>query len=73
MNCLSQWQYNFSNRIEAEGMTCIVNIDNKDSIDLVKVILNAGIHVRHVKNMPPMNFGVSDKGLGSNDRKDGGW
>jgi hypothetical protein len=42
-------------------MRCIVNIDKKDSIDLIKVFLNAGIQVRHVKNMPPMNFGVSDK------------
>ena len=55
--------------VEAEGMRCIVNIDNKDSIDLVKVILNAGIHVRHVKNMPPMNFGVSDKGLAATIEK----
>ena len=49
--------------VEDEGMRCIVNIDNKDSIDLIKVFLNAGIKVRHVKNMPPMNFGVSDKEL----------
>ena len=47
--------------VEDEGMRCIVNIDKKDSIDLIKVFLNAGIQVRHVKNMPPMNFGVSDK------------
>jgi two-component system sensor histidine kinase VicK len=47
--------------VKAEGMRCIVNIDKKDSIDLIKVFLNAGIQVRHVKNMPPMNFGVSDK------------
>jgi hypothetical protein len=44
--------------VEAEGMKCIVNIDKKDSIDLIKVFLNAGIQVRHVKNMPPMNFGI---------------
>jgi signal transduction histidine kinase len=49
--------------VEDEGMRCIVNIDNKDSIDLIKVFLNAGIKVRHVKNMLPMNFGVSDKEL----------
>jgi hypothetical protein len=35
--------------IECEGMRCIVNMDKKDSIDLIKVFLNAGIQVRHVK------------------------
>jgi len=59
--------------VEAEGMRCIVNIDNKDSLDLIKVFLNAGIHVRHVKNMPPMNFGVSDKELAATiERMEGG-
>ena len=55
--------------VEAEGIRCIVNIDNKDSLDLIKVFLNAGIHVRHVKNMPPMNFGVSDKELAATIEK----
>jgi signal transduction histidine kinase len=55
--------------VECEGMRCIVNIDKKDSIDLIKVFLNAGIQVRHVKNMPPMNFGVSDKELGATIEK----
>ncbi len=43
-----------------EGMRWIISID-KESIDLVKIFLNAGIQVRHVKNIPPMNFGVSDQ------------
>ena len=43
-----------------EGMRWIIRID-KESIDLVKIFLNAGIQVRHVKNMPPVNFGVSDQ------------
>jgi hypothetical protein len=46
-------------RGEGEGMRWIINID-KDNLDLVKVFLKSGIQVRHVKNMPPMNFGVSD-------------
>ena len=50
-------------------MRCIVNMDKKDSIDLIKVFLNAGIQVRHVKNMPPMNFGVSDKELATTIEK----
>ena len=43
-----------------EGMRWIISID-KESIDLVKIFLNAGIQVRHVKNMPPINFGVTDQ------------
>ncbi|MGB6592870.1 MAG: ATP-binding protein, partial [Candidatus Nitrosopolaris sp.] len=43
-----------------EGMRWIISID-KDSLDLVKIFLNAGIQVRHVKNMPPISFGVTDQ------------
>jgi hypothetical protein len=38
----------------------IINID-KDNLDLVKIFLKCGIQIRHIKNMPPMNFVVSDK------------
>ncbi|MFZ0895454.1 MAG: hypothetical protein WAZ77_13235, partial [Candidatus Nitrosopolaris sp.] len=55
--------------VECEGMRCIVIMDKKDSIDLIKAFLNAGIQVRHVKNMPPMNFGVSDKELAATIEK----
>ena len=43
-----------------EGMRWIISMD-KWSIDLVKILLNTGIQVRHFKNIPPMNFGVSDQ------------
>ena len=43
-----------------DGLRWIINID-KDNLDLVKVFLESGIQIRHIKNMPPMNFGVSDK------------
>ncbi len=45
---------------EGEGMRWIINID-KENLNLVKVFLKSGIQIRHVKNMPPMNFGVADK------------
>jgi hypothetical protein len=38
----------------------IINID-KDSVELVKAFLELGFQIRHVKNMLPINFGVSDK------------
>ncbi len=44
-----------------EGMRWIINIHKEETVKLVKIFLDAGIQIRHLKNMPPMNFGVSDK------------
>jgi two-component system, OmpR family, sensor histidine kinase VicK len=55
-----------------KGMRWIINID-KENLNLVKVFLKAGIQIRHVKNMPPMNFGVSDKEMaGTIEKMEGG-
>jgi two-component system sensor histidine kinase VicK len=55
-----------------EGMRWITNID-KESLDLVKIFLNAGIQIRHVKNLPPMNFGVSDQEIAATlEKMEGG-
>jgi hypothetical protein len=53
---------------EGKGMRWIINID-KENLNLVKVFLKAGIRIRHVKNMPPMNFGVSDKEMAATIEK----
>jgi signal transduction histidine kinase len=45
---------------QGRGVRWIISID-KDSIDLVKIFLNAGIRVRHVKNLTPMNFAVDNR------------
>jgi two-component system, OmpR family, sensor histidine kinase VicK len=45
---------------KGKGIRWITSID-KDSIKLVKVFLNAGIQIRHVKNLTPMNFAVDDR------------
>jgi hypothetical protein len=45
---------------ESEGIRWIINID-KESVPLVKTFLEAGILVKHIKNIQPINFGVSDK------------
>jgi two-component system, OmpR family, sensor histidine kinase VicK len=47
-----------------DGLRWLVNIDNKDSLDLVKTFLNEGIQIRHLKNMQSMNFCVSNKDIG---------
>jgi two-component system, OmpR family, sensor histidine kinase VicK len=45
---------------ESEGIRWIISID-KETIPLVKTFIKAGIQIRHVTNMLPMSFGVSDK------------
>ena len=45
---------------EHKGIRYITNIDN-DNVELAKLYLDSGIQVKHVKNLPPMSFGVSDK------------
>jgi two-component system, OmpR family, sensor histidine kinase VicK len=45
---------------EHEGIRYVTNID-KDNIQIAKIYLKSGIQIRHVRNLPPMSFGVSDK------------
>src|SRR5215831_4228150 len=45
---------------ESEGLRWIISID-KETIPLVKTFIKAGIRVKHIRNMLPMSFGVSDK------------
>ncbi|MGA9151657.1 MAG: hypothetical protein WBZ36_13850, partial [Candidatus Nitrosopolaris sp.] len=53
---------------EGKGMRWIINID-KENLNLVKIFLKEGIQIRHVKNMPPMNFGVSEKEMAATIEK----
>jgi signal transduction histidine kinase len=45
---------------EHKGLRYVSNITQENS-KFVKVFLDAGTRVRHLKNLPPMSFGVSDK------------
>jgi two-component system sensor histidine kinase VicK len=45
---------------EHKGIRYITNIDN-DNVELAKLYHDSGIQIKHVKNLPPMSFGVSDK------------
>jgi two-component system, OmpR family, sensor histidine kinase VicK len=47
-------------RGEHKGIRYITNIDN-DNLHISKTYLDYGIQIRHMKNLPPMSFGVSDK------------
>ena len=51
-----------------KGIRDITKIE-KDNIDLVKTFMNSGIQIRHVKNLPPMSFGVSDKEIAATIEK----
>ena len=53
---------------EHKGIRYISNID-KDNMNLAKILLDAGIEIRHVKNLPPMSFGVSDKEIAATIEK----
>src|SRR5215211_7557917 len=46
---------------EHEGIRWVTSITEKDSADLVRTFLNIGVQIRHVRNIPPINFSVSDK------------
>jgi two-component system sensor histidine kinase VicK len=45
---------------EHEGIRYITNIDG-GNLQISKLYLDSGIQIRHMKNLPPMSFGVSDK------------
>jgi signal transduction histidine kinase len=46
---------------EHEGIRWVTSITDKDNADLAKAFLNIGVQIRHAKNMPPIDFAVSDK------------
>jgi len=45
---------------KGDGIRCITTIDN-DNKDLINIFLNIGVQIRHLRNLPPMNFVVDDK------------
>ncbi|MGH9979845.1 MAG: histidine kinase dimerization/phospho-acceptor domain-containing protein, partial [Nitrososphaeraceae archaeon] len=48
---------------EHKGIRYITYI-NDQNMNLVKLYLDYGIKVKHVQNLPPMSFGLSDKKIG---------
>jgi signal transduction histidine kinase len=52
-------QEKFVNR-EHNGIRFVTKVD-KRSADMVKRFMEAGVQVRHVDNLPPIDFAVSDK------------
>ncbi|MGN6346435.1 MAG: sensor histidine kinase, partial [Candidatus Nitrosocosmicus sp.] len=51
-------------RKEREGIKWLTHIDgHKNNIELVKTFLNAGIQIRHIKNLPSINFSVETNSI----------
>src|SRR6476659_3898364 len=51
-------------RGEGSGIKWLTYIDNnKNSVELVKKFLDAGIQVRHIKNLPSMNFSFNSNSI----------
>src|ERR687888_131883 len=46
---------------EHKGIKLATTVIDKDTADLVKKFLDIGIQIKHVNNMPPIDFAVSDK------------
>jgi two-component system, OmpR family, sensor histidine kinase VicK len=42
-----------------------ISIINRDNLELAKILIDRGVQLKHVKNLPPMSFGVSDKEMGA--------
>jgi two-component system, OmpR family, sensor histidine kinase VicK len=53
---------------EHRGIRYISNIDT-DNVDIAKLFLDSGIQLKHIKNLPPVSFGVSDKEIGATIEK----
>ena len=51
-----------------EGIKWICNIE-KESLTLVKIFLNMGMQIRHVKNLPPVNFALGDREINATIEK----
>jgi two-component system, OmpR family, sensor histidine kinase VicK len=45
---------------EGKGIKWVINIE-KESVELVKIFLGLGMQIKHIKNLPPINFPVGDK------------
>jgi signal transduction histidine kinase len=53
---------------EHKGIRYLIDID-KDNVNLAKILLDAGIEIKYLKNLPPMSFGVSDKEIAATIEK----
>jgi nitrogen-specific signal transduction histidine kinase len=46
---------------EHVGIRIVTSITDKEGADLSRLFINAGVEIKHVKNLPPIDFALSDK------------
>ena len=46
---------------EHKGIRLVTAILDKDDVELVNKFLNIGVNIRHIKNIPPIDFAISEK------------
>jgi signal transduction histidine kinase len=51
----------YSKGKKGKGIRLVTNIEDKESVELVKTFLDLGTQIRHVKKLASMNFVVGDK------------
>jgi two-component system sensor histidine kinase VicK len=51
-----------SKRGRHKGIRCVTYIDNQN-LDLVREFAKLGVEIKHVKNLPPIDFALSDRDL----------
>src|ERR671918_59958 len=51
-----------------KGIRYISNID-RDNLEIAKILLDTGVQLVHIKSLPPLSFGVSDKEIGATIEK----
>src|SRR5829696_4053197 len=57
-----------SKKGQHKGIRYLSNID-RDNVEIAKILLDPGLQLRHIKNIPPLSFGVSDKEIGATIEK----
>src|SRR5215204_3778751 len=57
-----------SKKGQHKGIRYLSNID-RDNVEIAKILLDSGLQLRHIKNIPPLSFGVSDKEIGATIEK----
>jgi hypothetical protein len=46
---------------EHKGIRLVTTIADKGGVELIKILLKNGLQIKDIKNIPPMNFFISDK------------
>lgn len=60
-----------SKRGRHRGIRCVTYIDHQN-LDLVRAFAKLGVEIKHVKNLPPIDFAISDRDLIATIEKDKG-